>query len=591
MRGLLALVAVLAILGASVLVIVTNLAHPWVKRRVVALVHDTAGYDIDYADATLHGFTLVLQGLVVHGAKPLRAIAPTLLQVERVTAELALEAPQLRNLVIKRPALTLLFDEHGRTSFDTPPGKGPAKPPTPLSKQAESVLGARLPLRHVHVERLRATVLRSEGGRVVERDTLRELSLDVDAQPVAQGTRLLVRTSEKPVDFERSSRRARGTLALAIDATAHEAALALHVKVAQQDLVPELAVKDLALLQARAVFANGASEISVRTLELGDGAASAEAELTLPDQGAPRVRHAQGDVDALHLLELAAPWLPALQLRAGTLHYRVDDLTLPPTNASLAVQGELHELKLDDLVLGNATLDIKAKPSAAGLHAEGRAALDRLSMQDLSVDDVSLRFAGTQDAKGVIDGDATLRFAALAQGLRAKDGELVLHARKLIDATHGDVRAEATLASVEAPDVSATNLRLRAHAPLKEARSIEGSLSAESVRTPQQELPLEADFAVSGEDATRARGARGPQRRGYREPAGHAARGSARLRAECERARPEPAAALSGVRPRAEHEARRDGDHAALQGPRRAPLRRAAYPTAQRAAHEQGHAG
>ncbi len=467
-RGLLGLVAVLAIAFACVLLLTSHLAHPWVKPRVVALVRDSVGFDIDYAAASLRGRRLEIEGLQVRGAEPLRALAPSLLRAERVSAELAVGAPQLRWLHVERAVLTVLIDEHGHTSFDTAPGDGPATPATPLSRQAASVLGGRLPLRHVQVSQLRVQLLRSVGGRIVQRDGLQGVSLDAEAQPVAEGTRLSLRTREDPVVFthealtHEAKGQARGTLALSLAATAREVALSLRVRVLQQDLVPHLAVAELARLEAKATFAKGVSVIEVRELEVGDQAATAQASLAIPDQAAPHIKEAHGDLDALHLLELASPWVSEVKLRAGKLHYRVEDFRFDGTGARAAVQGSLEGLELPGgISLGNAKLDLKAQPRAAELHAEGSASLDHAALQDVQLEDVSLQLSGTYQGS-----------------------------------FEGHTRIEAKLGSIAAPGVTASAVHVRALT--KNAESVSGTLSAESVRTPQLELPVEADFKLTG---------------------------------------------------------------------------------------------
>ncbi|MET0284095.1 MAG: hypothetical protein ABW352_06485 [Polyangiales bacterium] len=512
MRGLLALVTVLAISVVGALVLANNLAHPWVRERVVALVRDSAGYQIEYRDVQLRGLTLQLDGLVVHATEPLRRLATPLLRAERVTAHLSPSAPQLRLLRIEKPRLTVVIDEHGRTSFDTPPGGGPAKPPTPLSRQAASLLGGRLPVRAVQIDDLDVSLLRAADGRVIERDTLRGLRLDLEAEPVATGTRLSVKTRREPIELRRTPRgHARGTLALALQATAREATLSVRIQVAAQDLVPALAVRELARIEAHATFANGQSAIDVRRLELGDEAVNATAALTVPDQGAPHVRHARGDVDALHVLELAAPWLPGVRLRAGKLHYRVEDFTLdrPATQAKLAVDGELDGLELEGIALGLAKVQLQAKPSAQGLHAEGQASLDRVQAEGVRGEGITLQLAGTQDAKGAITGEATLRFAALEQAARAREGELVLRVRELVGSdlasARGDVKLDARIASVEAPDLTVSGLRMRAHSPLNQLFTADATLEADNVRTPQLELPLQAELSWAGNQPTQGR--------------------------------------------------------------------------------------
>src|ERR1700722_16267520 len=86
-RVLLGLATFAALVVLAVLVLLHDLDHPWLKRRVQAMARASAGLDIDYASvrvALLSG--AVVEGLVVQTPAEFRAPAPDLAAVDHLEA-------------------------------------------------------------------------------------------------------------------------------------------------------------------------------------------------------------------------------------------------------------------------------------------------------------------------------------------------------------------------------------------------------------------------------------------------------------------------------------------------------------------------
>jgi len=461
------------VLVAAVITLVSQLDQPWLKRPLQRLVSTHAGFDIDYGAVRLSGspaLRIDIEQLRVLSPVALRKHAPELLRVGHLGLQLAPAAlygstPWLPRVELDQVTLAVVVDEHGRTSFDTPPSAATEKsaPATPLSRRAEVMLGDRLPLRRLHASDVALTLVHTERGLVVGRDQLSGLSLDVDAIPFAHGTRLrlAIGAPRAPVALALERRSTSGReltaqlrVSLALQATASEAQVSLDARVTRQDFVPALPLDVLAQLDAHARFdpAHQCTELTVTQLELADGAVTAGAALRLPDRGAPSVRHAAGHIDALHLVELAAVWSTPIKLRSGHLRYSIDNLVLDPPTAvrrrdgpassepRIQVDGELKGVSFAlhgrPFWLGEAALSLHGAPTSEGLRVRGTASLDALRLESAEhvrqrADDVVLELSGLQTWDGAIAGDASLRFSRLeASGptsVVATGGALSLH--------------------------------------------------------------------------------------------------------------------------------------------------------------------
>lgn len=457
--------AVLAV-GAA-LALVANLDRPWIKKELRQAAREYGGVELDYGVTRLRGLSaLTVEQLVVRSPAAVSMHAPELLRVGRLGVRWApsmvlLAPPWLVQLELDDVALTVVVDEHGKTSLDAL-GKPSAAPPRParparakaLSQRASASLGDSFPVRHARLAGLTLALVHIRRGTVVERDTLAGLTATLDAAPLARGTRLDLALGEPGAPLALQLRRARprkpdATAALRVSlvasATPREAQVMLDARVERQDIAPQLAIAVLAQLEARASFApqQQHTAITISRLELGDGAAVAQASLLVPDTAAPRIIEASGALDARHLGELAHTWVPALRLQSGQLRYRIEQLSLagPTSRSSAHVDGDLTGVELDvgtgTLSVGAVRLALHARPQAAQLLLDGTASLERLQLEQagtgtLRGEALTLALSGTQSQAGALSAEATLRFQRItatgARVLTAQQGLLSLRA-------------------------------------------------------------------------------------------------------------------------------------------------------------------
>jgi translocation and assembly module TamB len=195
--GLVVFVAVAAV------VLLHSLDRPWLKRRLQALVRASSGVEFDYQTARVALLSgAEIAGLVVQSPGEVRASAPDLIRVGRVDAHWSLRSlllgpgPLIERLTLSSVALTVVVDEHGRTSFDAlSSGSQSAPGPTvPLSHQASKWLGTAPPVGQLDVDRLTLTLLRTEHGAVSDRIELGGVSVTLalrSAEPAVRGWRAI----------------------------------------------------------------------------------------------------------------------------------------------------------------------------------------------------------------------------------------------------------------------------------------------------------------------------------------------------------------------------------------------------------------
>ena len=180
-RGLLAFAALVGTLLLGALVLLHSLDRPWLRERVKALVHASAGVDIDYGAVRLGLRSGVdIDDVVVRSPAELRALAPELVRIGHVAARwsaasLRGQGPVLERLTISDLSLTVVVDEQGRTSFDalSPPAAKPSpSAPVPLSHRL-AVLQAAPPVGVVEVDRVTLALVQTTDGRVSKRSELR----------------------------------------------------------------------------------------------------------------------------------------------------------------------------------------------------------------------------------------------------------------------------------------------------------------------------------------------------------------------------------------------------------------------------------
>ncbi len=431
---------------------------------------------------------------------PLRGVAPELLRVSRLhifwwrVPPFGFR-PALREIDVVGLTLNVVRDEQGRTSFDAIPSAAPPKPATPRSQLARELLSTAFPIHQLRVTDATLALVQTSHGVVIERDTVRGLSLTLSATPHLGGARLGLAVGSQPValalTLDRSRPGAEDTSAalrvfLQAEASATDASLALELRVTRQNLIPEVTIEQLLQLRANAKFepADRRIQLTVSRLGVADQMATNESALELPDQGSPLVRHASGDLDLARLLRLAAPWLPRLELAAGRLRYRVADLALDRAHetTSIALEGELSGARLalatGTLALTSARLSLHARPNGAAVDVEANLALNGLLLEagtsQLRAEDVTLRLGGRRADNGAIGGQVEIRFSTLSvegqSRLTAHDGHVALSARELradrglLDAT-GYLSLDSELGKIEAGSgARCTVSKLRWHA-------------------------------------------------------------------------------------------------------------------------------
>jgi translocation and assembly module TamB len=512
-RASLVVLALLALTGGSALALVASLGQPWLKPRIRALARRASGLEVDYDAVHVSASGLTFDGLVLRSPVAVRAHAPALLRVGQLraawsAAELR-HGPWLRAVTLAQVALTVVVDEHGKSSFDAIPSQpgGPPRPPTPLSQQAGALLGKGFPLQHLTASDVSVTLVRTVHDQVRERLALEGLTLTVHATATPVGTRLAGALGDAPVTLSRQrvgqpEQAASLRVELAASATASSAQASLVARVLAQSMVAALQVDVLAALQAEARFepTQQRTEVRLAQLALVDRALTAEATVMLPDHAAPSVLHAAGDIDAVHLATLARAWDVPLRVGAGQLHYQIEELTFdrPALRAQIVIAGQLRGVSLPaaagtELGIGAAQLSLQARPDHGTLRLSGEATLDGLRLgqgsERLQADAVRLVLAGVQEPDGVIDGQATLRFAALeTSAVTARQGKLVLQVHELVAdlaaprQSHGELRLRGDVATVEARGLLLADAQLEAHVPLRAGAAYEGSAQLSSER-------------------------------------------------------------------------------------------------------------
>src|SRR6185312_5588573 len=107
-RLALAAAALLALVAVTLAVLLANLDRPWLKTRILRLVRQSAGVELDYRALRLHPFSgLWLDDLVIATPEPLRAVAPELARVGHLEVVWALSSllgggPKLRSAGVER---------------------------------------------------------------------------------------------------------------------------------------------------------------------------------------------------------------------------------------------------------------------------------------------------------------------------------------------------------------------------------------------------------------------------------------------------------------------------------------------------------
>jgi hypothetical protein len=317
--GLIVLVVTLA------LVLVHNLDHPWVKRRIQALVAKKAGLDIDYGAVKVSVLSgIVIDDVVVRSPPETRAVAPDFAKIGRIAASWSIGGdPTITSVVIRDVAVNVAVDEKGRTSLDIlfPPSPEPS---TPLSHKASGLLGSGLPVGDVSVEHVTLALVKTEKGKEAQRTTLDGVSLEAHAEGTALHARLGDESAPLHLAVDRRGQNpasSHATFWLIADVDPTDAAIAMNLRVDDQSFAPGARVAQAVRAGVRAHFdpKAGRTDATVEA-EIADGAAhAAGADLSVPDTGSPTVRFATGDVDLARLIEMAPPELVPVNVARAQL--------------------------------------------------------------------------------------------------------------------------------------------------------------------------------------------------------------------------------------------------------------------------------
>jgi translocation and assembly module TamB len=499
----------LALMALSALVLLHSLERPWIKRRVQDRARASLGVDVDYRAVQVRLLSGVrIEGLVVRSPDEMRALAPDLARVDRVDARWRLatllgRGPGLEELVLSGLTLTVVVDEHGRTSLDalsSTPGAD-----VPLSRQASSLLGAPLPVGRLDADDVTLVVVRAAGGVASDRVELRGIAVTVNVTPDAKGSRVdaAFGAPAAPLDLRLSRAHggaeaaARAKAWLAVGASASSLTAALDVRVAEQTFAPTVSADHGLHAEASLRFDAEAQRTFAELdhVEAGDGALRAEASIEIPDRGPPLVRHAQGEVDLGRLLGWLPPGLVPVTAVRAQVHYRIESLvaaSVPDLSpgGSVGVEAELSNVAADlaggSLAVASGKLTLHAEPREGGGIA-GRGSFHlagaRLASGDtrLTAEDLDVDLEGQKGAGGAIEGRAAMRSgriaAAAPMAVTARDGRAELHVHGLRPgaddplATEGDLALSIAIDSLDARSASthliAEGLAVRAHARLE----------------------------------------------------------------------------------------------------------------------------
>ena len=544
LRRLLGLcLALLLLVLVAVFSLLHNLDRLWVRERLAALALARSGLEISYGAVDLRTWSeLDVRDVVVRSPLAVRSVAPELLRIARFHASWWRVPPfgwhpALRTIDLEGVTLNVARDEQGRTSFDAIPSTGPTTPAIPLSQQAEQLLGTGFPVPEIRLNGVTLTLLQTDQGRLSERDSVRGVALSVKATPRLSGARLELGLGnvEAPLEltFARSRPGAPDTTAsarafLTASALPSDASAVLDVQLTRQDVLPALSVEQLLHLEASAKFEPkaGRVQLALNSLRVADDTAKSEARVELPDHGAARVQHAEGEIDAVRALRLAAPWTPEIALSRGRVRYRIEDLPLDralPTTV-IAVEAELAGARVPmargPLSLESGRLSLHAQPSGDELRLSGSARVDGLEVSSaqgmLRGAELALTLDGRRATNGEVSGQAELAFASLAREgstpALARDGRVSLQARDVYADprsplnARGQLAVDVQMASFEAggsPRCSASQVTFHAETPLAvhDSWALTSNFSAQRVRFAPAgvrgvELPVRAEFSL-----------------------------------------------------------------------------------------------
>ncbi|HEX8789401.1 MAG TPA: hypothetical protein VF765_00515 [Polyangiaceae bacterium] len=462
--------------------------RPWMKRHVQALVMSRTGLDVDYRSIRVHPLSgIEVDNFVVHTAAEFRAIAPdmlraSLLDVQWSASSLFGGGPRLERIALSDVTVAVVADEHGRTSLDSI-----FVTRVPLSRRPGQLLASTPFASRIDATRANVEILRTQGSRVVERDSIRGLGAAVRAEPSGQGWRVEASagTIAEPLDVHVTQEWDDGQPARE---TQVGISLATSLTASMLDVSVNLSFPDVGRwhADASASFDPAASRtrVAIERVASASGSLMLDASIELPDDGTPFVRRAQGDVDVAPLLGGIPASLVPVTAQGGVLHVEVESATLEPVPRLLEggfihVESELTNARVrtseGTVEAERSRGEVDVRPEAGpGVAVKGWQELDaatgRFGRVRVEVRDVAVDFDGERAADGALSG----RLEARSRGAQVVDGGRRLlagaHARmklelrdlfpdaRLLQASRGTVRA-----SVEV-DGNSASLQATAHA-------------------------------------------------------------------------------------------------------------------------------
>lgn len=429
----------IAVLGAWWLI--THLDHDWVKPRIVGLVKDATGLDIDYrgVDVSL-GEGIRIGSARVASPAEFAAHAPEFVTVEGIDIRadlwsLAFGGRRIDKVRIDKIAVSLVADERTTTldrlfpPADEPPPAEPEAPPTPLSRALDEL--PELSLGALELPAIELTAIEVAGGRAVARSSAGPIAITAAARTGASGIeearlRIAPAAGSRGIALVREQRQGDDWIAqrAVIDLTLAVAVpeprrltVELATDLVEQNLYPALQpLTHLVALEADAVFEPdaGKTRLSIRQLSAADGAVTGTLAVELPDAeagGALRPTIAGSGRIVLPHLPIAIPGVSVGEL---SVSYDVAGLVIGPAGAEsgtanvsaaldrieLARDGqtaELHDLSIEataaagssaatgdriDVRIGQVAMDAggqKIEAGGIGLAVAGKGWLDALT--------------------------------------------------------------------------------------------------------------------------------------------------------------------------------------------------------------------
>ncbi|MGD0674864.1 MAG: hypothetical protein ABSC94_05560 [Polyangiaceae bacterium] len=551
MLGSIAGLASLIALGAlALLVLLHGLNEPWLKRRIQRIARSSAGVEIDYRFARIDVFSgAEIEGLVVHSPGSVARYAPDLVRVGRVRARwswasiLLGRAPAVGRLEVSDVSLTVVIDEHGRTSFDAISPSSPPKAagaPVPVSRLASTFLGAAPPVGQLDIDGVTLALIRTEPGAVSDRTDLGGISMTLaasSAEPAARGWRVqaALGSSASPLLLALSrtfgagrTQGARAKLWFTVDASPSALKAAIDLRMIEQTFAGNLTPGHWVHAEANVRFepAAGRTEVLLDHAEAGDGAATAEGSLEVNDAGDAIVRHARGDVDLARLIR----WLPdgfiPIAAERARVRCEVDSLVLGPIvrlleGGTVAVDADLSHVAIGaptgPLEIVGGAISARAHPAEGKpIAASGSVRLVGtrlfLGTDPLAADGLRVDFEGLQEKDGAVAGRVEVRFSGIERGgaspVVARDGHTELRVKGLYPdlasplATRGDLALSIDLGSLDVrvpgSRAIAEGLTLHAHSALDghAPYAVEALASASRVRVAGRDGILLADAPV-----------------------------------------------------------------------------------------------